>query len=132
MRWLEQAVSRDVPPSRVQSPRVTIDLRVSLLAKAQAALTQIEPMAAHGWGPAESIARQLRWSVAFAANEPREERPGPCSMELIATREFGMYGDRTELASLINEVQRETETLLARGHDHPNHPGGGLSGRRPA
>ena len=35
-------------------------------------------------------------------------------MGLIATREFDMYGDRAELASLINEVQREAEDLLGR------------------
>ncbi len=86
----------------------------SLLAKAQTALAQIEPMAVQGWGPAESIARQLRWCATFAAGEPTEKRPGPFSMGLIATREFDMYGDRPELASLINEVQRETEELLAR------------------
>ncbi len=114
MRWLEQMVSRDGPPTQVPSPQTTTDLRASLLAKARAALTQVEPMAAHGWGPAESIARQLRWCAALAANEPREKRPGPFSMGLIATREFDMYGDRPELASLINEVQRETEALLAR------------------
>ena len=35
-------------------------------------------------------------------------------MGLIATREFDMYGDRPELALLINEVQREAEALFAR------------------
>ena len=114
MRWLEQTISRNGPPTRVPSPQTTTDLRASLLTKAQAALTQVEPMAARGWGPAGSIARQLRWCAGFAANEPREERPGPFSMGLIATREFDMYGDRPELASLINEVQRETEELLVR------------------
>ena len=84
-----------------------------LLVKAQAALLQTEPMAAQGWAPAASIARQLRWCVAFASDQPREERPGPFSMGLIATREFDMYGDRPELASLINEVQREVEAALA-------------------
>ena len=66
-------------------------------------------MAVQGWGPAESITRQLRWCAALAAGEPREERPGAFSMGLIATREFDMYGDRPELASLINEVQRGSE-----------------------
>ena len=33
-------------------------------------------------------------------------------MGLIATREFDMYGDKPELASLINSVQRETEQAL--------------------
>lgn len=84
-----------------------------LLARAQAALAQIEPMAAQGWGPAESIARQLRWCVDFASGLPRGERPGPFSMGLIATRELDMYGDQPELASLINEVQRQVERELA-------------------
>ena len=83
-----------------------------LLAKVQAALSQVEPMAAQGWAPAASIARQLRWCAAFAADQPREAQPGPLSMGLIATREFDMYGDRPELASLINEVQREVEAAL--------------------
>ncbi len=83
-----------------------------LLAKAQAALSQIEPMASRGWAPALSIARQLRWCVAYASDQPREEQPGPFSMGLIATREFDMYGDRPELASLISEVQREVEAAL--------------------
>ena len=99
-------------PTRSQQPNRATAMRSSLLAKAQAALKQIEPMAVQGWGPAESIARQLRWCAAFAAAEPHEERPGPFSMGLIATREFDMYGDRPELASLINEVQRETEQCL--------------------
>lgn len=85
----------------------------SLLAKARDALARVEPMTAKGWPPAVSIARQLRWCVAFAAAAPREERPGVFSMGLIATREFDMYGDQPELASLINEVQREAEGLLA-------------------
>jgi hypothetical protein len=33
-------------------------------------------------------------------------------MGLIATREFDMYGDQPELASLINSVQREVERAL--------------------
>ena len=89
-------------------------MHTTLLAKTQAAPAQIETTVAHDWGPAESIARQLRWRAASAADEPREERPGPFSMGLIATREFDMYGDRPELDSLVNEVQREAEALLNR------------------
>ena len=114
MRWLDQKISQDGPPTRVQLPRTMTDLRASLLTKARAALTQVEPMAAQGWGPAKSIARQLRWCAALAANESREPRPGPFSLGLIATREFDLYGDRAELASLINEAQRAAEDLLAR------------------
>ena len=84
----------------------------SLLAKAQSALSQIEPMATRGWNPAVSIARQLRWCIAFATDQPREERPGPFCMGLIATREFDMYGSEPELASLICAVQREVEQAL--------------------
>jgi hypothetical protein len=84
-----------------------------LLTKARAALSQIEPMAAQGWPPAESIARQLRWCMAFASGQHSEKRPGPFSMGLIATREFDMHGDMPELADLINEVQRKTESALA-------------------
>jgi hypothetical protein len=76
------------------------------LAKIDEALARIAPMAEAGWGPAQSIARQLRWCRALALGERREERPGPFSMGLIATRNFDMWGDEPELASLINEVER--------------------------
>ncbi|MEK7287551.1 MAG: hypothetical protein AAB091_03180 [Elusimicrobiota bacterium] len=84
-----------------------------LLEKAQEALSQIELLAVGGWSPAESIARQLRWCIAFASDQPREERPGPFSMGLIATRELDMHGNRPELAALINQVQRDVESALA-------------------
>lgn len=87
----------------------------ALLTNAQAALTQIEPMAAQGWPPAQSIARQLRWCIAYASGQPHEARPGPFSMGLIATRELDMYGDMPELASLINQVQRQAQALLGAG-----------------
>ena len=76
------------------------------LAKIDEALAKIVPMEAAGWAPAQSIARQLRWCRALALGEVREERPGPFSMGLIATREFDMWGNEPELASLINEVER--------------------------
>lgn len=82
------------------------------LGKIDEALARIEPMVEAGWGPAESIARQLRWCRALALNEPREERPGPFSMGLIATREFDMWGNEPELASLINEVERLANVRL--------------------
>ena len=43
-----------------------------------------------------------------------ENRPGPFSMGLIAVREFDMYGDRPELAVLINEVQRAMQAILGK------------------
>ena len=82
------------------------------LAKIDAALARIEPMVEAGWGPADSIARQLRWCRALALGEPREARPGPFSMGLIATREFDMWGNEPELASLINEVERLANVRL--------------------
>lgn len=82
------------------------------LAKVDEALARIEPMVEAGWAPSESIARQLRWCRALALNEPREERPGPFSMGLIATREFDMWGNEPELASLINEVERLANVRL--------------------
>jgi hypothetical protein len=76
------------------------------LAKINTALARIEPMAEAGWGPAESILRQLRWCRALALGDSHEERPGPFSMGLTATREFDMWGDEPDLAGLINEVER--------------------------
>lgn len=80
--------------------------------KALSALEQVELLEAQGWPPAQSIARQLRWCLAFASGQPAGARPGPFSMGLIATRELDMYGDMPELARLINEVQREMEAAL--------------------
>ena len=76
------------------------------------ALAQIEPMAAQGWAPAESILLQLKWCLAFARGEKTEPRPGPFSMALIATRELDMYGDQPELGRLINQIQREVERVV--------------------
>lgn len=84
-----------------------------LLEKVRRALHHMEPMAAHDWPPAQSIARQLRWCLAYLTDQPREERPGPFSMGLIATREFDMYGDQPDLATLISEIQSNMERLLA-------------------
>lgn len=89
-----------------------------LLGKASLALEQIEPLAEQGWPPAQSIARQLRWCIAFASGLPQEDRPGPLSMGIVATRELDMYGDMPALASLINQVQREVERALA-SHNKP-------------
>ena len=92
---------------------MTLAMREPLLTMARSALEQIEPLAAQGWAPAQSIARQLRWCVAFAGGQPCPERPGPFSMGLIATRELDMHGDRPELAELISQVQQEVERALA-------------------
>ncbi len=89
------------------------------LAKIDEALARIEPMAEAGWGPAESILRQLRWCRAFALGEPREERPGPFSMGMIATRNFDMWGNEPELASLINEVERLANIRLEDAGEWP-------------
>ncbi|HUH55806.1 MAG TPA: hypothetical protein VLZ32_08750 [Rhodanobacter sp.] len=92
---------------------MTPAMRGPLLTMARSALEQVEPLAAQGWAPAQSIAQQLRWCVAFASGQPGQDRPGPFSMGLIATRELDMYGDRPELAELINQVQQEVERALA-------------------
>jgi hypothetical protein len=34
-------------------------------------------------------------------------------MGLVAVREFDMYGDRPELSTLINEIQRRIEAKLS-------------------
>ena len=84
-----------------------------LLAKIDAALAEIRPMAAASFEPAASIERQLDWCRAFVEGRPAEPRPGPFSMGLIAVREFDMYGDRPELSDLVDEIQRLVETRLA-------------------
>jgi hypothetical protein len=80
-----------------------------LIQLTERALSQIEPMAAQDWAPAESIRRQLNWCLAFARGKEPKPAPGSFSMGLIATREFDMYGDQPELALLINQIQREVE-----------------------
>lgn len=84
----------------------------ALLAQIENALAQIVPMDEAGWAPAQSMRRQLMWCRAFVLEEPREPMPGPFSMGLMATREFDMYGQDPELASLINEIQRAVEAGL--------------------
>ena len=89
------------------------------LAKIDQALAQITPMAEAGWAPAHSIARQLRWCRDYALGETREARPGPFSMGLIATREFDVWGNEPELASLINEVERLANIRLHAAGEEP-------------
>lgn len=86
----------------------------ALLARIDSALAQIEPMASHSFEPALSIRRQLRWCRDFVCGVTRESMPGRLTMGLIAVREFDMYGDRPELASLINDVQRLVEEEMRR------------------
>ncbi len=87
-------------------------LNVLLHTMTEEALAQIVPMAAAGWGPAQSIEEQLRWCLALASDTQRETPPGPFSMGLIATREFDMYGDQPDLALLINKIQAEAEAQI--------------------
>lgn len=84
----------------------------ALLEMIDAALTDICPSAAQSFEPAVSIERQLKWCRDFVQGNSQEDRPGPFSMGLIATREFDMYGDQPELAALINEVQGLIEAKL--------------------
>lgn len=85
----------------------------SLLELIDSALREIRPMASQAFQPAVSIERQLNWCRNFETGLPCEPAPGPFSMGLIAVREFDMYGDMPELASLINKVQRLVEAKLA-------------------
>jgi hypothetical protein len=87
-------------------------MHADLLARIDRAMAQIAPMAAAGWGPAQSIERQLRWCRARLSGEATDAAPGPLSMGLIATREFDMYGDEPELAQLINSVQADAEAII--------------------
>lgn len=90
-------------------------METSLLELIDAALREIQPLAAKAFPPAVSIERQLNWCRDFVCGLPCEPAPGPFSMGLIAVREFDMYGDMPELASLINKVQRLVEEKLASG-----------------
>ena len=90
-------------------------METSLLELIDAALREIQPLAAKAFPPAVSIERQLNWCRNFECGLPCDPAPGPFSMGLIAVREFDMYGDMPELASLINKVQRLVEEKLASG-----------------
>jgi hypothetical protein len=85
--------------------------KLVLLQKIRSAIQQIEPLAATGWPPGQSMLRQLAWCEGFVSGRPTEPPPGPFSMGLIATRELDMYGDQPDLASLINDIQRALESL---------------------
>lgn len=109
----------------------------ALLARIDAALAQIEPMASQSFAPAQSIRLQLRWCRDVALGISREPMPGALTMGLIAVREFDMYGDRPELSTLINEVQSLMEKELddarragdSRSHRLPGRPGS-VGGRK--
>ena len=90
-------------------------MAIPLLQLIDDALREIRPLAARSFAPAVSIERQLDWCRRFELGLPGEPRPGPFSMGLIAVREFDMYGDRPELSSLVNEVQRRIEARLKSG-----------------
>lgn len=85
------------------------------------ALARVAPMARQSFPPAESIERQLIWCRKTLLKQPSEEMPGPFSMELIAIREFDMYGDDPALAALISKVQRAMEARLSNAQQ-PNAP----------
>ncbi|UVH59265.1 immunity protein Tsi6 family protein [Variovorax paradoxus] len=89
-------------------------MKEALLEKIDAALAEIRPMAAQSFEPAISIERQLRWCRNFVLGGSQNDRPGSFSMGLIAVREFDMYGDRPELAALINDVQGLMQAKLGR------------------
>ena len=76
-----------------------------LLFKIDKALSDIEPMLTGTWPNVQSIHRQLMWCRAQISGEPSEPKQGPLTMGLIATREFDMWGDKPELAALINQIQ---------------------------
>lgn len=84
----------------------------SLLGEIERALARITPMAEAGWNEAQSIQRQLLWCKGYLNGQPPEARPGPFSMGLMATREFDMYGNEPELATLINSIQSQMNRRL--------------------
>ena len=96
-------------------------------------------MASQSFAPAQSIRLQLHWCRDVVLGISRESLPGALTMGLIAVREFDMYGDRPELSSLINEVQRLMQEELddarragdSRSHRLPGRPGGVYPKRRP-
>ena len=74
-----------------------------------------EPELTDGYAPAvlASVRRQLTWCRDYVSGDREPgEMPGPFSMGLIATREFDMYGNHEELASLINSVQSRVNVRL--------------------
>lgn len=83
-----------------------------VLAQIEKALLEITELARAGYQAAGSIETQLKWCKAYLGGLPTTRRPGPFSMGLIATREFDMYGDDPELASLINEIQMFVDSKL--------------------
>lgn len=84
-------------------------MNTELLLKIDEALSVIGPMLSPTWPNVQSIYRQLRWCCAQISGEPSEHKQGPLTMGVIATREFDMWGDKPELATLINQIQRAVE-----------------------
>lgn len=80
-----------------------------LLRKIDEALSAIGPMLTSTRPNVQSIHRQLVWCRAQISGEPSEPKQGALTMGLIATRGFDMWGDKPELAVLINQIQRAVE-----------------------
>lgn len=87
-------------------------MKQEILADIEKVLVEISKMVSAGYQAAESIEAQLNWCNNYLRGQPIAKRPGPFSMGLIATREFDMYGDNPELASLINKIQNFIESEL--------------------
>lgn len=85
--------------------------KIMLLRKIQSAILQIQPLAAKGWPPGQSILRQLACCEGFVSGYSSDPAPGQLSMGLIATRELDMYGDKPDLALLINDIQDAVNSL---------------------
>ncbi|QKY09146.1 hypothetical protein [Janthinobacterium lividum] len=85
--------------------------KIMLLRKIQSAIQQIQPLTEKGWPPGQSILRQLGWCEVFVSGYLSDPAPGPLSMGLIATRELDMYGDKPDLALLINDIQDAVNSL---------------------
>jgi hypothetical protein len=66
---------------------------------------------------AESLQRQLEWCRDYLSGLEVPKRPGPFSMGLLATRELDMYGDRPDLAALINAIEAQVHARMNAGGD---------------
>ena len=73
------------------------------------ALAFITPLARKDWEPALSIEPQLFWCQGTLRGESVEPAPGPLTMGLRAVREFDMYGQDPEFATLVNRIQEAME-----------------------
>ena len=102
---------REASEFRVRRHDMAADI-TTLMAKIDEALAGVERHGGDRLSHMASIKKQLLWCLDYLRGAPPFPLPGPFSMGLLATRNLDMYGDDPELATLINKIETEMNSIL--------------------